>query len=181
MTSIIGHLPLHPYAISRPPRQWGNAAVGTAALSQQQQQLDRLRLCLTQWARSFGKTDIYLAAVLSYETMQGIVGYCFYMTLWGNTTAGFWLLLKIRWLDRMTFWLTWNLKEQKFNIYLQQYTSGLRGSYKCLACVNEQILEGHVMGSWQQKIMILLIPIWVCWNDCNCHRAPVLPLSINIL
>lgn len=64
--------------------------VGTAALSQQQQQLDRLRLCLSQWARSFGKTDIYLAAVLSYETMQGIIGYCFYMTLWGNTAAGLW-------------------------------------------------------------------------------------------
>lgn len=65
--------------------------VGTAALSQPQRQLDRLRLCLAQWARSFGKTDIYLAAVLSYETMQGIISYCFYMTLWGNTRAGLWV------------------------------------------------------------------------------------------
>lgn len=55
--------------------------VGTAALGQPQRQLGRLRLCLAQWARSFGKTDIYLAAVLSYETMQDIVGYCFFMTI----------------------------------------------------------------------------------------------------
>lgn len=68
--------------------------VGTAAFSQLQQQLDRLRLCLAQWARSLGKTEIYLATVLSYETMQGIVGYCFYLALWGTLQRAFgWLLL----------------------------------------------------------------------------------------
>lgn len=67
--------------------------VGTAALSQPQRQLDRLRLCLVQWARGFGKTDIYLAVVLSYETMQVIIHYCFYMMLWGTLQQAFgWLL-----------------------------------------------------------------------------------------
>lgn len=104
-----------PRAISRPSRHGEEVPVihvGTAAFSQPQRQLDRLRLCLAQRSRRFKKTDIYLAAVLSYETMQGIVGYCFYMALWGTFTAGLWvglLLLKWLWLDRMMFWLNGNL------------------------------------------------------------------------
>lgn len=87
-----------PRAISRPSCHGEEVPVihvGTAAFSQPQRQLDRLRLCLAQRSRRFKKTDIYLAAVLSYETMQGIVGYCFYMALWGTFTAGLWVGLLI--------------------------------------------------------------------------------------
>lgn len=77
---------LSPHAISRPHHQWGSAAhpcwyscpepaTTTAG------QTEALSCSVGQ---KFRETDIYLSAVLSYESMRGIIGYCFYMTkVWG--------------------------------------------------------------------------------------------------
>lgn len=83
------------FTAAPPARKRRSSVLVQLPPSQPQRQLDRLRLCPAQSARSFWETDIYLAAMLSYETMQGIIGYCFYMTF------GLVLLFKTWYFDSM--------------------------------------------------------------------------------
>lgn len=49
--------------------------VGTAASNQQQQQLERLRLCLAQWGKSLGKLIFIWPQCQATGPQKGIIGY----------------------------------------------------------------------------------------------------------